>query len=128
MSHFSMFFPTKSTVKLANRNMVHAQEIGIVLCHFPNCSIIYPVGPAYYFPGHPSNTISSGALKFYVDFKKVTSETLEPQTILTIFKSKIPRSTLTETRIFLSQLSEDFQNKISLKLFIRVLVMSLLLD
>ena len=40
-------------------------------------SIIYPVGPVYYFPGHLSNTISSGDLKFYVGFKKVKSEHLE---------------------------------------------------
>ena len=55
-------------VKLANGNMGHAQKIGIILCCFPNCSIIYPVGPVYYCPGHPSNTISSGALKFYIGF------------------------------------------------------------
>ena len=46
-------------------------------------------------------------------------------TILTIFNSKISRSILTETRIFLSQLSVEFQNKPSLNLFINVLVMSL---
>ena len=55
----------------------HAQGIGIILCRFTNCSIIYPVGPVYYCPGQTSNTISSGALKFYIGFKKVTSETLE---------------------------------------------------
>ena len=38
---------------------------------------MYPVGPVYYCPGHPSNTISSGALKFYIGFKTVTSEPLE---------------------------------------------------
>ena len=31
----------------------------------------------YYFPGQLSKTISSGALKFYIGFKKVTSENLE---------------------------------------------------
>ena len=40
MSNFSMFFPTKDTVKLANGNTVDAQVIGIVLCHFPYCFII----------------------------------------------------------------------------------------
>ena len=75
--HFSMFVPTKATVKLATKNTGHAQGIGIILCPFPNCSIIYPVVPVYYFPGHPSNTISSGALKFYIGFKRVTSEPLE---------------------------------------------------
>ena len=77
MSHFSMFVPTNATVKLANGNMGHAQGIGIILCCFTNCSIIHPVGTVYYCPGHPSNTISSGALKFYIGFKKVTYEPLE---------------------------------------------------
>ena len=63
MSHFSMFVSTKSTVKMANRNTGHTQGVGIILCRFPNFSLIYPVGPVHYFPGHPSNTISSGALK-----------------------------------------------------------------
>ena len=72
-----MFVPTKSTLKLGNGNMGHAQVIGVILCRFPNCSIIYPVGPVYYFPIHPYNTISSGSLKFYVGFPKVTSEPLE---------------------------------------------------
>ena len=33
--------------------------------------------PVYYCPGHPSNTISLGDLKFYVRFQNVTSEPLE---------------------------------------------------
>ena len=49
MSHFSLFVKTKATVKLANGNTGHAQVIGIILCYFPNCLIIYPVGPVYYF-------------------------------------------------------------------------------
>ena len=60
MSHFSMFVPTKSDVKLANGNMGHAQVIGIILCHFTNFTIIYPVVPVYYCPGHPSDNISLG--------------------------------------------------------------------
>ena len=48
-----------------------------VLRCFTNCSIIYPVGPVYYFLGHPYKTISSGALKFYVVFKNMTSEPLD---------------------------------------------------
>ena len=56
--------------------MVHDQGIGIILCIFPKCSIIYPVGLVYYFPGHPYNTISSGALKFYDGSQKVTSKPL----------------------------------------------------
>ena len=74
MSHFSMFVPTKATVKLVNVNTGNSQIIGIILYHFPNCSIIYPVGPVYYCPGHPSNTISPVALKSYVVFQKVTSD------------------------------------------------------
>ena len=66
MSHFYMFVSTKATVKLANGNTVHSQVIGVYLCHFPKCLIIYPVGPIYYCTGHPSNTISSGDLKFYI--------------------------------------------------------------
>ena len=77
MSHFSMFPPTKATVKVANQNMVHVQVIGIILCFFTNCSIIYRVGPVYYYPGHPYNTITSGSLNFFVGFKKVSSEPLE---------------------------------------------------
>ena len=72
-----MYFTTNITVKLANENTGHAQEIGIILCNCTNCSIIYTVVPVYYFPGHPSNTISLSALKCYVGFKKVTYETLE---------------------------------------------------
>ena len=67
MSHFSIFVPTKDVVKLDNGNRGDAQEIGIILCHFPDCLIIYPVGPVHYCPGHPSNTISC-ALKFYIGF------------------------------------------------------------
>ena len=77
MSHFYMFVPTKYTVKLDDGNTRHAQGIGIILCRFTNFSIIYLVGPVYYCPGNPSNTISSGALKFYIGFKNVTYESLE---------------------------------------------------
>ena len=72
-----MFVPTKANVKLADVNTGYAQGIRIILCCFPNCSIIYPVGPVYYCSGTPSNTISSGAIKLYVELKKVTSEPLE---------------------------------------------------
>ena len=142
MSHFSMFFPINATVKLANGSTGHAQVIAIILCRFPNCSIIYPVGPVYYYPGHPSNTISLDYLNFLLVFKTLHLNLLKIVTllalrvvlqdyhtrltkILTIFNSKFSRSTLTETRIFLSQLSVGFQNKLSLKLFISILVMSL---
>ena len=77
MSKFSMFVPTNAIVKLSNGNMVHAQVIAIILCCFPYCSIIYPVGPVYYFRGYPYNTISSGSLKFYIGFQTFTSEPLD---------------------------------------------------
>ena len=64
-------------MKLANGNTGHAQGIRIILCNFPNFSIIYPAGEFYCFSGHPSNNISSSPLKFYVGFQKVTSEPLE---------------------------------------------------
>ena len=32
MSHFSMFFSTKATMKMDNGNTVHAQGIEIILC------------------------------------------------------------------------------------------------
>ena len=72
-----MFVPTKAILKLANRDTEHSQGIGIILCNFPNCFIIYSVRPVYYFPGHPSNTTSSGALKYYFDFQNVTPENHE---------------------------------------------------
>ena len=73
MSHVSMFSPTKATMKLDNGNTGHAQWIGIILCHFHNYTIIYMAGTVYHCTGYPSNTISLGALKFYVDSQKVTS-------------------------------------------------------
>ena len=48
---FLCFSQPSPTAKLANGNTGHAQVIGIILCHFPNCLIIYPVGPVYYCPG-----------------------------------------------------------------------------
>ena len=57
--------------------MVHYQVIGIILCWFTNHAIIYLTRPVYYCSGHPSNIISSGAIKFYAGFQKVTSEALE---------------------------------------------------
>ena len=72
-----MLVPTKDTLELDNGTIGHEQVIGFILCHFPNHTIIYPVGPVYYWPGHPFNAISSGALKFYASFQNVTSEPLE---------------------------------------------------
>ena len=145
MSHFSMFLPTKATVKLYNRNTGNTQLIGVILYLFPKFSILYPVGPVYYCPGHPYNIISSGALHFYVGFKRFRLKLLNILTLLnlkviigyqptrlkkifTILKYKLSKSTLTETVILLSQLSVYLQNKISLSFFISVFAMSLLPD
>ena len=76
-STFSIFVPTRANMKFSGGNMGHAQLIGIILCRFTNCPNIYHVGPVYYYPGHPSNTISLDALKFHVGFQKVISEPLE---------------------------------------------------
>ena len=76
-SRFSMFFPTRATVKLANGNMWHTQWIGIISCFFTRCSIIYPVGPVYYFPNHSTNTISPVSLNFNIGSQKVASEPLK---------------------------------------------------
>ena len=43
-----MFVPINANIKFANNNKVHAQVIGIILCHFINRPIIYPVAPFYY--------------------------------------------------------------------------------
>ena len=51
ISHFSVFVPTKVTMKLDNGNIGHSQGIGIILCRFYNYYIIYPVGSVYYYPG-----------------------------------------------------------------------------
>ena len=140
-----MFFPTKATVKLDNGNTGHAQGIGIILCHLPNCSIIYPEGSVYYYLGHPYNTISSGALRFYVGFQKFTSEPLEHcdsvQPQVRYWISSYPTQNNIDylqienfkvnpqiDRNVFPQLYVHFQNKIFLSLFISVLVMSLLLD
>ena len=77
MSHFLMFFPTKSGVKLDNGNTGHAQVIEIILCHFTNFPIIYPVVPVYYCPGNPYNTISLGDIKCYLGFQNITYKHLE---------------------------------------------------
>ena len=64
-------------MKFYDGNTGHAQVIGIILFISLNCTNIYPVGPVYYYPDHPSNTISLYALKFHVGFQKVISEPLE---------------------------------------------------
>ena len=103
------------------------------------------MGPSYSCTGHPSNTISSGALKFYARFKRVTYKPIEncdfvdphdrswrspyqTQNNLECLQIEMIKSTFKDTEIILSQISVQFQNKISLRLFISVLVMSLLPD
>ena len=73
MLNFLMFVSTKSDVKFAIGNMGHAQVIGVVLFHFTNFPIIYPVVLFYYCPVQSSNTISLGDIKFYLRFQKVAS-------------------------------------------------------
>ena len=53
------------------------KSLGLFYFLFPNYSVIYPVVPVYYCPGHPPNTISSGALKFYAVFQKFTYKPLD---------------------------------------------------
>ena len=81
---FLCFLPTKATVKLANNNTGHLQEIEIILCRFPNCTIIYTVVPVYHCTSHPSNTISSGALKFLRVFKRLHLNVLNIATFLAL--------------------------------------------
>ena len=53
---------------------------------------------------------------------------IRPKKISTILKSKISKSILVETGMLLSQLSVHFQNKISLSLLIRFLVLYIIPD
>ena len=58
MSYFSMFVPTRATVKMANGNTGHAQGIGIFLCHFPK---LY-----YYISGGTSLILSRSLFQHYI--------------------------------------------------------------
>ena len=75
--HFYLFIPTHANLKLANGKIGNDQGIGVVLYHFKNCPVIYPLGPVYYCPYCPSNSISSGNLKCSDSFQKVASEPLK---------------------------------------------------
>ena len=79
-----MFVTTKATVELATGNTGNDQGIGFVVCSFPNCYIIYPVGPVNYFPGLLSNTISSVALNFILDSKRLHMNLLNIVTLLNL--------------------------------------------
>ena len=143
LSHFSMLVPAKANVKLANKNTENDRGIGIILYRFTKFPIIYPVRPFYYCPGHlptPSHQVPSN---FMLDFKRLR---LNHQTLWLCWPSRLlleitppdskrswlssnrnlSKSTLTETRILLYHLSVCYQNKISLRLFISLLVTSLL--
>ena len=138
-----MFVPNKATAKLANEKMVHAQGIEIILCCFPNYSIMYPVWKFIIFQVTPTTPYHQGISSCMLDLKRLDINLLNIlilltlkvvpryhptrlKTILTIFKYKLSNSTLKETVILLSQMSVQFQNNISLILLIRFLVMSLL--
>ena len=81
-----MFVPTKQNVKLSYKSTGHAQGIGIILCHFPNCTIIYSMGPVYYCPVQPSNILSLGTLKYMLNFKRLQ---LNLVNVLTLFTFKV---------------------------------------
>ena len=145
MSHFSLFFPIKAIVELANRNTVYSQLFGVALCNFTNCSIIYIVVTVYCCPGQPYNTTSLGSPKFYIGFLKFASEPLEhcdylpsrsfldntlpysKQFILSL-NINLSKSTLKETVILWLQLYVPHQKRIVISLFTTNLVMSQLSD
>ena len=71
MSHIYMLVPTNANMKLANGNMVHAQVIGIILCHFSNYDIIYLAVPVYWCSYHPYNNIKLCALHIMLVFQRL---------------------------------------------------------
>ena len=60
------------------------RKIVIILCLFPYYSIVYTVVRVYYFPGNRFNTISSGAITFYVGFQNFCINPLNIVALLTI--------------------------------------------
>ena len=91
---------------------------------------LYPVRPVYYFPGRPSNTIPSGAIKFYAGFQKVTYKSLkrcdfvDPQgrswissredntSCISVVEAKIVTPIAKHIDILVSCLQEKFDNGI----------------
>ena len=143
MSQFSMFLPTKATVKLANWNMGHDQVIGSIFCRLLTVPLYIQwnqfiiVQVTLTTPPHqvPSNFIPAfkmlclNLLNIVILLNLTVFLGYHPnrlKTILTILKSKLSESTLTETKILLSQLSMHFQKNKSLSLFISILVIYLL--
>ena len=108
MSHFSMFVPTKATVKLANGNTVNAQVIRIFLCRFLNCSILCPVRTVYYCLSNPSKTSHQVSSNFMLVFKMLHLNLFDI-VILLILKFVLslvwwyPRTTLRISKITMSK-------------------------
>ena len=67
----------QSQCKFYYVNMGHDQGIGVILCRFHICTMIYSVVPVYYCLDHSSSTISSGDLKLCFGLQNVTSEPTE---------------------------------------------------
>ena len=83
-SRFYMFLSTKATLKLANGNTGHAQGIEVILCRFPKCSIIYPVVPVYYCPGHLTTPYHKVLSNFMLVFKRLRLNLLNILNFLTL--------------------------------------------
>ena len=84
MSRLYMFVPTKATVKLYNRNTGHTQRIGVILCCFPNYSLIYPVVPVFIVQvtlPTPSHQVPSN---FMLAFKRLNLKLLNIVNFLTL--------------------------------------------
>ena len=119
MSHFSMFFPTKATVKLANENTGHTQVIGIIFVAFLTVQLYIQWDQLIIATVTLPALFHQVPLNFILVFKRLHLNLLNIvylltlkvvlgdhhtrlKTFLTIFNSKFSSSTLTETRILLS--------------------------
>ena len=142
MSYFSVFVTTKANVKLANGNTLYAQSIGIILCCFPNCTIIYiqlcqfinfqfTLLIKYYWV--TSNVIlvfkrlHLNFLKIVIFFTLKVVLGYHPtifRTVWTIYKSILSKSNIKVTDILWYQLYVASKNRISLRLFIRYFIVS----
>ena len=112
MSHFSMFVPTKATVKLDNGNMGHAQGIGVILCRFPKWSIIYLVVPVYYFQVILPKQSHQVPSNFMLVFKRLHLNLLKIVVLLTLkviirdYPTKLKKSLISSNRNFQNQPSQ----------------------
>ena len=114
LSHFSMFVPTKATVKLDNGKTGHAQGIGIILCHF----LTVPLYLQWYqfiiflvtLPTPSHQVLSYFMLAFkglllnlfnivnlFTPMVVLRYHLTRLKKVLTIFKSKLAKSTLDVT-------------------------------